>query len=101
MARAAEVEIHMLTTYDQVADPLDYLFQDPDYREKDQARLAAWRNDEWHFVGIRARATIKIPYGINPPAGLLRIAVARFMGHRERQRRRLFRARSIRKNAKF
>ena len=66
MTRAAEVEIDMLATYDQVAEPLDYLFQDPDYREEDEARLKAWRNEEWHFVGIRARATPKIPYGINP-----------------------------------
>jgi hypothetical protein len=31
-----------------------------------KARLKAWRNDEWHFVGIRAKATLKIPYGSNP-----------------------------------
>jgi hypothetical protein len=28
-------------------------------------RLKAWRNDEWRFVGIRAKATVKIPYGIS------------------------------------
>jgi hypothetical protein len=66
MTRAAEVQIDMLTTYDPIADPRDYLFQDPDYREQDEARLTAWRNDEWHFVGIRAKATIRIPYGVNP-----------------------------------
>lgn len=66
MTRAAEADIDMLTTYDPDADPRDYLFQDPDYRDQDEARLKAWRNDEWHFVGIRARATIRIPYGINP-----------------------------------
>lgn len=66
MTRTAEVEIEMLTTYDQDAHPLDYLFQDPDYREHDDARLKAWRNDEWHFLGIRAKATIKIPHGTNP-----------------------------------
>ncbi|MGA8756007.1 MAG: hypothetical protein WB611_06700, partial [Stellaceae bacterium] len=60
MTRAAEVEIDMIATYDQVAEPLDYLFQDPDYRKEDEARLKAWRNEEWHFVGIRARATLKI-----------------------------------------
>ena len=64
MTRTAEIE--MLTSYDQDADPRDYLFQDPDYREQDQARLDAWRKDEWHFLGIRAKATIKIPHGINP-----------------------------------
>jgi hypothetical protein len=36
------------------------------YREQDQARLRAWRNGEWHFVGMRARATLKIPHGSNP-----------------------------------
>src|ERR1700752_413320 len=66
MTRTAEVEFDMLTSFDQDASPLDYLFQDPDYRTQDQARLDTWRNGEWHFVGIRARATIKVPYGINP-----------------------------------
>ena len=33
---------------------------------QDEARLDAWRKDEWHFLGIRAKATIKIPYGANP-----------------------------------
>ena len=66
MTRTAEIDIEMVTTYDQHAHPLDYLFQDPDYRAEDEAELTAWRNGEWHFVGIRARAVIKIPYGINP-----------------------------------
>jgi hypothetical protein len=66
MTRTAQVEIDMLTAYDPDSDPRDYLFQDPDCREQDQVRLDAWRNDEWHFLGIRAKATIKIPHGINP-----------------------------------
>ena len=66
MTRTAEVEIEMVTTHDQVATQLDYLFQDPEYREQDDARLKAWRNDKWHFVGIRAKGTIQIPYGSNP-----------------------------------
>lgn len=66
MTRTAELEIEMLTTYDQDMHPLDYPFQDPDYREQDEARLKAWRNDEWLFLGIRARALIKIPHGTNP-----------------------------------
>jgi hypothetical protein len=65
MSRTAHIEIEKVTVYDQDAQPLDYLFQDPAYREPDEARLKAWRNDEWHFVGIRARATIKIPHGSN------------------------------------
>jgi hypothetical protein len=66
MTRTAEVDIDMLTAFDQDAKPLDYLFQDPDYCTQDQARLDAWRNGEWHFVGVRARAAIKVPHGINP-----------------------------------
>jgi hypothetical protein len=66
MTRTATIKIRMITIYDQDADPREYLFQDPDYREHDQARLDAWRKDEWHFLGIRAKATIKIPYGTNP-----------------------------------
>src|SRR5262249_54603209 len=38
----------------------------PQYQHEDDARLAAWRNDEWHFVGVRAKATIKFLYGVNP-----------------------------------
>jgi hypothetical protein len=52
MPRTAQIEIEMVTTYDPDAQPLDYLFQDPQYREADDARLNSWRNDEWHFVGI-------------------------------------------------
>ena len=66
MTRTAEIKIEIVATYDQDAHPLDYLFQDPDYRAQGEARLKAWRDDEWHFLGIRAKATIKIPYGSNP-----------------------------------
>jgi hypothetical protein len=66
MTRHAEIEIDMIETYDPESSPLDYLFQDPDYRRQDEDRLAAWRIGEWHFVGIRARAKIDIPYGSNP-----------------------------------
>ena len=66
MTRTAEIEIGMITISDSDADPHDYLLQDPDYRAQDQARLDAWRKDQWHFLGTRAKATIKIPYGTNP-----------------------------------
>lgn len=65
MSRTAHIDIDKVTVCDPDAQPLDYLFQDPAHREQDEARLRAWRNDEWHFVGVRARATIKIPYGSN------------------------------------
>ena len=66
MTRAAQIEIGMVVAHDCDADPNDYLFQDPDYRQEDQRRLAAWRSGDWHFVGIRAKALIQIPYGTNP-----------------------------------
>jgi hypothetical protein len=67
MTRTAEIEIEMVTTHDQNAQPLDYLFQDPEYREQDYARLKAWRNDEWHFVGIDPRqGHHQNPTGSNP-----------------------------------
>jgi hypothetical protein len=28
-------------------------------------RMAAWENDEWRFIGIRAKAEIKVPIGGN------------------------------------
>ena len=45
---------------DDTASPNDTLFQDEDYREEDQARLDAYNNGEWQFIGIRAIAHIQI-----------------------------------------
>lgn len=66
MTRPAEIDFEMLLEHDQDAHPLDYLFQDPDYRQQDEDRLKAWRDDQWHFVGVRAKAILKIPHGLNP-----------------------------------
>jgi hypothetical protein len=66
MTRLAKIGFEMVTEHDQDAHPLDYLFQDPHYRQQDEDRLKAWRNDEWHFVGVRAKAIIKILHGLNP-----------------------------------
>jgi hypothetical protein len=66
MMRSAQIDIEMVIEHDTESRPTDYLFQDSQYRQGDEARLAAWRNDEWHFVGVRAKATIKFPYGANP-----------------------------------
>jgi hypothetical protein len=71
MTRLAQVDIEMVIHHDPVADPRDYLFQDPIYRQEDQARLDAWLNDEWHFVGIRAKGRISIPYGTNTKSWIL------------------------------
>ena len=66
MPRAAEIHFLMVVEHDPISHPKDYLFQDPSYRDEDEARLNAWRNDEWHFIGVRAKAIIKFPYGTNP-----------------------------------
>lgn len=43
--------------FDQDATPHDYLDTSND---DDAARIEAWRDGCWHFVGIRAKATILI-----------------------------------------
>jgi hypothetical protein len=66
MTRDAQIHIEMFIEHDPESRPTDYLFQDPQYRHQDEARLAAWRHGDWHFVGVRAKATIKFPCGANP-----------------------------------
>lgn len=46
--------------HDSDATPDEYLFQDPEYREQDEARMTTWRNDEWHFIGVQAMANVEI-----------------------------------------
>lgn len=46
MTRSAKIEIDIVVTYDEDAHPRDYLLQDPDYREQDQARLDAWYKEK-------------------------------------------------------
>jgi hypothetical protein len=65
MTRAPEIHFDMVIEHDPESDPKDYLFQDPLYCEQDEARFNAWRKGDWHFVGVRAKATIKFPYGAN------------------------------------
>jgi hypothetical protein len=52
------VTFERIELFDETATPDDYLFQDPDYQEQDQARLDAWNRDDWHFIGIQARAHV-------------------------------------------
>jgi hypothetical protein len=66
MTRAAEIDVEMVIQHDPDSHPKDYLFQDPSYCEQDGARLNAWCRGDWSFVGIRAKAIIKFPYGSNP-----------------------------------
>jgi hypothetical protein len=54
------VRFERVEQYDDTAQPTDYLFQDPDYKAEDDARLAAWRADDWHFIGIAARAHVEV-----------------------------------------
>jgi hypothetical protein len=55
-----EVRFQRLIADDDTAGPMDYLFQDEDYREQDQERLDAWRAGEWRFIGIAARAVVTV-----------------------------------------
>lgn len=48
----------MLKPHDPDATPKDYLFQDEDYREQDEARMRAWEAGEWGFIGVQAEATL-------------------------------------------
>jgi hypothetical protein len=66
MVRRVAIAFAMVIDHDPVSEPTDYLFQDPDYRDQDQARLDTWRSGDWWFVGIRAKAIIRIPHGTNP-----------------------------------
>jgi hypothetical protein len=66
MNRNAEIDFEMVVEHDPQSHPRDYLFQDPEYCEQDEARLNAWRKGDWHFVSVRAKATIKLPHGSNP-----------------------------------
>jgi len=45
---------------DEDANPEDYLFQDPEYREQDQERLDAFNRGDWRMVGVRAEVEITI-----------------------------------------
>lgn len=36
---------------------------DPEYAQADEERAAAWRRDEWRFIGIRAKASLFVPIG--------------------------------------
>lgn len=46
-----------LEHFDQDASLLDWMDEND---EQDAERIKAWRNDEWHFVGIQAQATVII-----------------------------------------
>ena len=57
------VQFERVETFDsdtRADDTCSGLFQDEDYKEEDQARLDAWQNDEWHYVGIIARAHVNV-----------------------------------------
>lgn len=54
------VTFEMIREDDHNASPNDYLFQDPDYQAEDQARLDAFYEGDWRFVGVRAKAIIVI-----------------------------------------
>jgi protein involved in sex pheromone biosynthesis len=57
------VQFERVDHLDEDASPNDYLFQDEDYREQDQARLDSWLAGDWSFIGIRAKAKCMIVRG--------------------------------------
>lgn len=46
-------------------DAADYVFSEnyETQMELAQERMNAWRNGEWEYIGVRAVADIKVPYG--------------------------------------
>lgn len=56
----AYVKFARETVTDTDASPEEYLFQDPDYHDEDQARLDAWRAGDWEMLGIRVIAHILV-----------------------------------------
>ena len=69
--RKTQIKISRKKLVDTESDPREYLFQDEDYRQEDQARLDAWKNNDWYFVGVRAKAEIRIPNGVNEDCWIL------------------------------
>lgn len=47
---------HLTQDYAEVADPAER----EKYKTEDAKRLAAYRKGDWHFVGIRAKALIRV-----------------------------------------
>ncbi len=61
--QVTSIEYEMTCEHDWDSSPRDYLFQDPEYQEQDQERLEAWERGDWSFIGIQAKATIRVPAG--------------------------------------
>ena len=59
-ASGVHVTFERLLIDDPDSSPADYLFQDEDYREQDQARLDAFHAGEWNMLGVRAVAHVQI-----------------------------------------
>jgi len=54
------IQFERIEEYDDTANPKEYLFQEDEYQEQDQARFDAWKRYEWHFLGIIARAHVMV-----------------------------------------
>jgi hypothetical protein len=54
------VRFERLEHYDEDASPMEYLYQDEEYKAQDDARLAAFHAGDWHFIGIAARALVEV-----------------------------------------
>jgi hypothetical protein len=54
------IHYERLILEDDDATPEDHLFHYDEYRTEDEKRLEAYYNDEWHYVGVRAVAHIRL-----------------------------------------
>jgi hypothetical protein len=48
---------------DNYSRPEDSVSGDPEYAEEDKARVRAYYRGEWSYIGVQARATLRIPVG--------------------------------------
>ena len=62
LADGIYIRMDRIETFDDTASPLDWMDEN-----EDRERIQAWREGDWHFIGIQARAEITIirnGYGI-------------------------------------
>lgn len=57
LADGVYITMDRIETLDDTASPLDWMDKSND---DDAKRIELWRDGEWHFIGIQARAAITI-----------------------------------------
>lgn len=64
------IEFKLIETHDETADIAGW--QEPpsddetEFKALYEKEVKAYNNDEWHFIGVQAKAIIKFPHGTNP-----------------------------------